>query len=101
MSATLRVEARDGRLALSGELDHAGVAQALLASRDWLQAGGNPLRVDLSGVTRSESAGIALLLEWLREARRRGHEIEFLHPPQQMQSLLRFFELEHVLPIRA
>jgi phospholipid transport system transporter-binding protein len=52
-------------------------------------------------VTRSESAGVALLLEWLRAARQRGREIEFLSPSPQLQSLLKFFGLEGVLPIRA
>jgi phospholipid transport system transporter-binding protein len=97
----LRVDVRDGRLALSGELDHAGVARALAEGRAWLEDGRGPLQVDLSGVTRSESAGVALLLEWLRAARQRGREIEFLSPSPQLQSLLKFFGLEGVLPIRA
>ncbi|HXG29838.1 MAG TPA: STAS domain-containing protein [Nevskiales bacterium] len=101
MSATLRVEVRDGRLVLSGELDHTSVARALAEGRAWLEGSRGPLQVDLSGVTRSESAGVALLLEWLRAARQRGREIEFLSPPRQLQSLLQFFGLEGVLPIRA
>jgi phospholipid transport system transporter-binding protein len=98
--SALRIEVRDGRLALSGELDHAGVAHALTESRAWLADGRGPLQVDLSGVTRSESAGVALLLEWLRGARQCGRDIEFLSPPRQLQSLLQFFGLEGVLPIR-
>jgi phospholipid transport system transporter-binding protein len=97
----LRLDAHDGRLSLIGELDHAGVAQALVQSRSWLASGTGKLQVDLAGVTRSESAGIALLLEWLREARRRGRDIEFQNPPAQMLSMLKFFELEQMLPIRA
>lgn len=101
MNNRLRLDSSDGRLSLRGELDHAGVADALAQSRNWLTAGNGTLQVDLSGVTRSESAGIALLLEWLREARRRGREIEFLGPPEQMRSLLKFFDLERLLPIRS
>ncbi len=101
MKADLRIEQRDGRLVLSGELDHEGVSRALKESRGWLSTGTGPLSVDLAGVSRSESAGIALLLEWLRQAKRQGREIEFLNPPAQMRSLMHFFELERVLPLRA
>jgi phospholipid transport system transporter-binding protein len=101
MASSLTLEARDGRLSLSGELDPAGVTLALAQSRGWLAAGTGTLQVDLAGVTRSESAGIALLLEWLREARRRGRDIEFHNPPAQMRSMLKFFDLEQMLPIRA
>jgi phospholipid transport system transporter-binding protein len=98
--AGLRIEQHDGRLSLSGELDHAGVAQALAAGRNWLSRGSGLLQVDLSGISRSESAGAALLLEWLRQARRLDREIEFLNPPAQLRSLLKFFELESLLPVR-
>jgi phospholipid transport system transporter-binding protein len=97
----LSIEQRDGQLRLTGELDHAGVSRALAESGDWLIGGQGPLRVDLSGVSRSESAGVALLLEWLRQARRQNREIEFLNPSSQMRSLLNFFDLEGVLPVRA
>jgi phospholipid transport system transporter-binding protein len=101
MSDGLRLDQHGGRLSLAGELDPAGVTQALAQSRAWLTTGTGTLQVDLSAVTRSESAGVALLLEWLREARRLGRSIEFLNPPAQMQSMLKFFDLERMLPIRA
>jgi len=100
MSHGLRIEQRDGRLSLAGELDHAGVAQALAESRNWLSLGSGVLQVDLSGISRSESAGVALLLEWLRQSRQLGRDIEFLNPPAQLRSLLKFFELESLLPVR-
>ena len=97
---SLRIEQLKDRLSLTGELDHAGVSRALAESRDWFTGGQGSLRVDLSGVSRSESAGVALLLEWLRQARRQHREIEFLNPPAQMRSLLKFFDLENTLPVR-
>lgn len=84
---------------LTGELDPAGVEQALAASRSWLVAGSDPLRIDLGGVTRSESAGIALLLEWQRRAASQGRRIEFAGMPAQMLTMLKFFGLERVLPV--
>lgn len=93
----LRIERKDSTLILSGELDHVGAAKALTESRSWLSEGSGPARVELGGVERSESAGVALLLEWLREARRLKREIQFLNVPPQLHSLLQFFELETIL----
>ncbi|MGH8454601.1 MAG: STAS domain-containing protein [Nevskiales bacterium] len=97
---SLVIEYAGPDLRLTGELDHAGVSRALIEARPWLTSGQGPLRVDLGGVKRSESAGVALLLEWLRQAHRLDREIEFLNPPAQMRSLLKFFDLECVLTIR-
>lgn len=94
---SLHVERTDSTLVLSGELDHVGAAQALAASRGWLSGGKGPAQVELGGVQRSESAGVALLLEWLREARRCNREIHFLNVPPQLRSLLQFFDLETIL----
>lgn len=101
MKSDLHIHQHDHCLSLSGELDHGGVCRALKEGRDWMNNGSAPLQVDLAGITRCESAGIALLLEWLRQARRQGRQIEFRRVPEQMQVLLKFFDLERVLPLRA
>jgi phospholipid transport system transporter-binding protein len=49
-------------------------------------------------VTRSDSAGLALLIEWLRESERLGKSITFLNMPAQMQSISRLCGLDGVLP---
>lgn len=92
----LRVEHRGDTLVLTGELDHAGAASALQAARAWA-AGAGALRVELGGVDRCESAGVALLLEWLRLARRQGGTLQLLNPPAQLRALVRFFDLEAIL----
>jgi len=43
--------------------------------------------IDLSGVTRSNSAGLALLIEWLATARRSGHVVTFHHIPDALRQL--------------
>jgi phospholipid transport system transporter-binding protein len=55
------------------------------------------LQIDLTKVTHTDSAGLALLVEWLREASRRGARIEFLHLPTQMLALAGAANLEQVL----
>ena len=57
------------------------------------------ISIDLAGVTRSDSAGLALLIEWLRESERLGKTITFLNMPAQMQSIARVCGLEGILPV--
>jgi len=49
-------------------------------------------------VTRSDSAGLALLIEWLRESERYGKSVTFLNMPAQMQSISRLCGLDGILP---
>ncbi|HET8700604.1 MAG TPA: STAS domain-containing protein [Nitrococcus sp.] len=56
------------------------------------------LRVDLSGLGRVDSAGLALLIEWTRLARSLGHGLEFVNVPQQLLAIARVSGLEQVLP---
>lgn len=56
------------------------------------------LRIDLSGVSRSNSAGVALLVQWLHQMRRRQRELLFVGIPTQMRAIIRVADLETVLP---
>ena len=53
---------------------------------------------DLGAVERSDSAGVALLLEWVREAQRRGAGIRFQNMPPQMLAIARTSGLDKLLP---
>jgi phospholipid transport system transporter-binding protein len=46
-----------------------------------------PLVVDLGGVSRTDSAGLALLIGLLREARKRDLRLQFATIPEQLRSL--------------
>lgn len=56
-------------------------------------------RVDLSDVRQFDSAGIALLLELKRRARRAGRALEFVDAPPQLCGLLGFFGVDTLLGI--
>lgn len=60
---------------------------------------GQALVIDLQQVDRADSAGLALLMEWLRTARREKVDIRFTNVPAQMLSLARVSSLEQILPI--
>lgn len=83
--------------ALTGELSFASVPR-LLAQADALAA---DARVDLSGVTKADSAGIAFLLELTRRAKRAGRAITFSGASAQVRDLIRFFDLESALQLNS
>ncbi len=85
-TALQRVEA--GLFALSGSLDMDSVGPLVGMGRE-LFAAENDIRVDLQAVERSGSAGIALLLEWMRYAQAQGKQIRFINMPQQMNAIAR------------
>ena len=56
------------------------------------------LVLDLSGVVRADSAGLALLIEWMREARRRGGAVHFENVPKQLKAIARASQVDQILP---
>jgi phospholipid transport system transporter-binding protein len=91
--------ARTGSYLLSGELDFATVPVLLERGRAMFAAGAPALRLDLGGVSRADSAGLALLIEWSRAARAAGQEIAFVNVPPQMFAMARVTGLDGVLPL--
>lgn len=89
-----------GRLAISGELSFATVPQLWQRWRS-LAGDRNALDIDLAGVRRSDSAGLALLIEGLRLARQTGQSIRFFNIPDQLLAIARVSGLEAVLPLQA
>lgn len=69
-----------------------------------LMAQGRPLlarlppeaTLDLSKVTRVDSAGVALLVEFWRLREREGARLEFVSIPAELQPLLQLYDLEAV-----
>jgi phospholipid transport system transporter-binding protein len=88
----------DGRYALAGELDLRSAA-AVLASGLSAFAGEGRVDVDLSRVERTDSAGLAVLIEWTRAARRAGTEIAFRALPARLSALARIGGVDQILPV--
>jgi len=57
------------------------------------------LLLDLSGVKRSDSAGVALLIEWMRFARHHNKPISYINMPTQMLAIVRASSLDTILPL--
>lgn len=95
--AAFRIEnAGPARLRAIGELGFATAARALedgLALMD----SGQAWTVDLAGVTAGDSAGLAVLVEWLSVARARGATLDFAAVPSQILAVARISDLEDLL----
>lgn len=86
-----------GRLRLTGPVDTGTVPSLLRASRGLLEADTDgALAIDLGGVTRMDSAGVALLLDWQREA---PADLRYGNPPAQMRAIVDFCGLEDILAL--
>jgi len=90
---------RDGAtLRVSGELNFESVAELWRATGP-LFATDPPTRIDLGGVSHANSAGVALLVEWMAQTRRRQRELVFLNVPAQMRAIIQVADLDAVLPL--
>ena len=96
MSAAKLEEQGPGRYRVSGELSFATVTALLLQSRS-LFAGESDLEVDLSGVTHADSAGLSLLIEWLRLAKQQSKKLHYLALPTQLSALASISEVDGLL----
>ena len=82
-------------LQVAGRLDADSVLTLHRSGCDWLSgAAPQQCRVDLGAVDYSSSAGVALLLEWLRTARAAGKQLAFTNLPEQMGAIVRISGLE-------
>ncbi len=90
---------RDGdTLRIQGEMDFNSVAH-LWETTAALFAANPPLQIDLGGVSRANSAGVALLVAWLRQAYKQQRKLVFINVPAQMQAIIQVADLETLLPI--
>jgi phospholipid transport system transporter-binding protein len=90
---------RDGAIVVSGSITFDTVPGLFEQTRDWLENTGAPTSVDLRDVARADSAGLALLVEWLRLAKLHGRTLKFTNVPQQVHSLIRVNGLENALGV--
>jgi len=92
-----RIQRQDARsYGVNGAMTFDSVTDLWRQSEDMFSAEG-VFQIDLAKVTRTDSAGLALMVEWLREASRRGARIEYLNMPEQLLSLVDAANLKDVL----
>ncbi|SDI41196.1 phospholipid transport system transporter-binding protein [Ferrimonas sediminum] len=50
--------------------------------------------IDLSGLTRCDSAGVALLLDWVGQAEGRGQSLTWIGVPAGVRALLDLYDID-------
>ena len=86
----------DGCFAVKGEMTFDTAERILKASEDPFEEH-SQLEIDLSGVTVSDSAGLALLLEWVTWANHTVREIRFTGMPERILAIARTTEVDKLL----
>lgn len=96
MSDFTLIDLGDGRFTLSGEMTFDTAERILKQSEDPFEAH-TQLEIDLSGVSQSDSAGLALLLEWVTWANHTVREIRFIGMPERVSAIAKTTEVERLL----
>jgi phospholipid transport system transporter-binding protein len=84
------------RLRAAGELGFATAAHALRAGIEQIGRDGDQV-IDLSGVTSGDSAGVAVLVEWVSASAALGIGLRYENVPPQMLAIARISDLEELL----
>ena len=85
-----------GRFAVEGDMSFA-TAHRLLALSEDLFDEYTEIQVDLANVAKSDSAGLALLLEWINWANHSVREIRFVNIPDRIRCIARTTDVEDLL----
>ncbi|MDH5191703.1 MAG: STAS domain-containing protein [Gammaproteobacteria bacterium] len=95
----IRVEqTENNHYLLTGILSFDTVSQ-LQDEIETLTKQGTEIVLDLAGISRVDSAGLVILLEWMKLARESGKQIFFTHIPPQLMDIARVSDLDSILPL--
>ena len=90
--------AADGQLAARGPLTFATARRARELGLQSVTAGpARALEFDCRGIAAVDSAGLAVLLDWLAAAKRAGRTLRYTHLPQELMALARISEVDALL----
>lgn len=86
------------RFAVGGEMTFATAAALHGAGLAAFRASaGAALELDCSGVTAADSAGLAVLVDWLSWARQAGRELRLRSVPAKLVDIARISELDELI----
>ena len=95
----IRIERMENKhYLLTGQLSFDTISQ-LQEDIESLTKEDSEIILDLSGISRVDSAGIVVLLEWMKLARSSGKHILFTNIPKQLLDIARVSDLDSILPI--
>jgi phospholipid transport system transporter-binding protein len=87
-----------GALSAQGQLTFATARRACeLGVQTLTHTAGAKLEIDCQGITLSDSAGLAVLLEWLGVARRAGRSLRYTKLPEGLAVLAHISDVQELL----
>ncbi len=95
----------EGHYLLKGQLNFKSVPELWLKNNrsnnqsSLFSDDSDTLDIDLSQLERSDSSGLAMLVEWYREAELQDKKITFFNLPAQMYDIARVSGLDEILPL--
>ena len=95
----IKYEEHSKRFVVTGEMTLESAKIALIESKGVFDAV-NDIEIDLQHVTQADSAGLALLVDWMRAAKKAKKSIAFKHLPEQMDAIAKASDLDELLPLK-
>ena len=91
--------ASDEVLALKGALSFETVPGVLVESARYAERPDLPdrLTIDFAAITAVDSSAVALLLEWRRQAQRRGKTLVFVNLPANLMALAKLYGVSELI----
>ncbi len=91
------IQREGSRMLVSGRLTMDTIGGAFADAMQPLD--GKEWVVDLAQVEAADSAGVSLLLGWLRNAQRHGAILSFVNVPENLRSLADLYGVADALPL--
>jgi len=86
----------EGNFRLNGKMTFQ-TADSVLRASERLFEEHTQIEMDLGGVTDTDSAGLALMLEWITWANHTVREIRFVNVPEKIDAIAKTTEVDHLL----
>lgn len=99
MTATIE-SLSDQHLQVVGELDFDNALTLKKLGESLINRAGETLEIDFSQVTRSGSAALTLLCNWMRHAEELEKSIAFTHLPADLMGVAQVSGVDQILPIK-
>ena len=96
----LKLEQTQNQVKIAGELNFDSVARLLNQQEINLDlAESTQIDVDLSEISRFNSASLALLIEWMKKAAQKGLQIKYHSAPEQLMKIAEAYGILQELPL--
>jgi len=82
-----------GHIVIDGDLTFATIDKQTLKSFSFLNTS-KEITIDLSRVSSTDSAGLALMIEWIRYSRQNRTQLSFKNIPEQLLNLAKLSGLD-------